>query len=68
VVAGVDATLLAACQLLNNPPSSALRHLARQEGGLGVSLDAGLLLLRAVVPAMTWWLCSLRLEVAAVQQ
>jgi hypothetical protein len=45
VVAGVDATLLAARQLLNNPPYSALRHLARQEGGLGVSLDTGLLLL-----------------------
>jgi hypothetical protein len=45
VIAGVDATLLAACQLLNNPPSSALRHLPRQEGGLGVSLKARLLLL-----------------------
>jgi hypothetical protein len=39
-----------------------------QEGGLGVSLEARLLLLRVVVPVMTWWLHSLRLEVAAVQQ
>jgi hypothetical protein len=43
-----------------------LRHLARQEGGLGVSLEAMLLLLQVVVPVMTLWLHSLRLEVAAV--
>jgi hypothetical protein len=45
-----------------------LQHLACQEGGLGVSLEARLLLLRVIVPAMTWRLHSLRLEVAAVQQ
>jgi hypothetical protein len=45
-----------------------LRHLARQEGGLGVSLEARLLLLRVIVPVMMWWLHSLRLEVAVVQQ
>jgi hypothetical protein len=45
-----------------------LRHLARQEGGLGVSLEARLLLLRVIVPAMTWRLHSPRLEVAAVEQ
>jgi hypothetical protein len=45
-----------------------LRHLARKGGGLGVSLEARLLLLRVVVPVMTWRLHSLRLEVAAVQQ
>jgi hypothetical protein len=45
-----------------------LRHLTRQVGGLVVSLEAMLLLLRVIVPAMTWWLHSLRLEVAAVQQ
>jgi hypothetical protein len=38
------------------------------EGGLGVSLEARLLLLRVIIPVMTWWLHSLRLEVAAVQQ
>jgi hypothetical protein len=42
--------------------------LARQVGGLGVSLEARLLLLRIIVPAMTWWLHSPRLEVAAVEQ
>jgi hypothetical protein len=42
--------------------------LARQEGGLGVSLEVMLLLLQVLVPAMTLQLHSLRLEVAAVQQ
>jgi hypothetical protein len=45
-----------------------LRHLARQEGGLGVSLEARLLLLRVIVPVMMGRLHSLWLEVAAVQQ
>jgi uncharacterized protein YggT (Ycf19 family) len=45
-----------------------LRHLARQVGGLDVSLEAMLLLLQVVVPAMTLRFHSLRLEVAAVQQ
>jgi hypothetical protein len=45
-----------------------LQHLARQEGGLGVSLEAMLLLLQVIVPAMTLRLHSLRLEMAAVQQ
>jgi hypothetical protein len=40
----------------------------RQVGGLGVSLDAMLLLLHVVIPAMTLQSHSLRLEVAAVQQ
>jgi hypothetical protein len=40
----------------------------RQKGGLGVSLEAVLLLLYVVVPAMTLQPHSLRLEVAAVQQ
>jgi hypothetical protein len=35
---------------------------------VGVSLEARLLLLRVVVPAMIWWLHSIRLKVAAVQQ
>jgi hypothetical protein len=42
--------------------------LTRQEGGLGVSLEAMLLLLQVVVPAMMLQLHRLRLEVAAVQQ
>jgi hypothetical protein len=45
-----------------------LRHLARQKGGLGVSLEAMLLLLQVIVPAMTLRLHNLRLEVAVVQQ
>jgi hypothetical protein len=45
-----------------------LRYLVHQEGGLGVSLEARLLLLRVVVPTMAWWLHNLRLEVGAVQQ
>jgi hypothetical protein len=45
VVAGVDATLLAACQLLNNPPSSATSTFGVPGRGLGVSLEARLLLL-----------------------
>jgi hypothetical protein len=45
-----------------------LRHLARQVGRLGVSLEGRLLLLRVVVPVMTWGLHSLMLEVAANQQ
>jgi hypothetical protein len=43
-----------------------LRHLVRQEGGLGVSLEAMLLLLYVVVPARTLQLHSLRLKVAAI--
>jgi hypothetical protein len=39
-----------------------------RKGGLGVSLEAGLLLLQVIIPAMTLWLHSLRLEVATVQQ
>jgi hypothetical protein len=39
----------------------------RQVGGLGISLKAILLLLKVIIPAM-WWLHSLMLEVAAVQQ
>jgi hypothetical protein len=42
--------------------------LSRHVGGFGVSLEAMILLLRVVVPAMTWYLHSLRLEVAAVHQ
>jgi hypothetical protein len=42
--------------------------LARQVEELGVSLEAMLLLLQVVVPAMTLWLHSLMLEVVAVQQ
>jgi hypothetical protein len=45
-----------------------LRHLVRQVGVLGVSLEARLLLLRVIVPVMMWRLHSLRLEVAVVQQ
>jgi hypothetical protein len=45
-----------------------LRHLVRQEGGLGVSQEAILLLLQVIIPAMTWQLHNLMLEVAAVQQ
>jgi hypothetical protein len=45
VVAGVDATLLAACQLLNNPPSSATSTFGVPGRGLSVSLEARLLLL-----------------------
>jgi hypothetical protein len=40
----------------------------RQKGGLGVSLEAVLLLLYVVIPVMTLQPHSLRLEVAAVQQ
>jgi hypothetical protein len=42
--------------------------LARQEGGLGVSLEAMLLLLQVIIPVMMLQLHSLRLKVAAVQQ
>jgi hypothetical protein len=42
-----------------------MRHV---EGELGVSLEAVLLLLHDVVPAMTLRPHSLRFEVAAVQQ
>jgi hypothetical protein len=42
--------------------------LARQVEELGVSLEAMLLLLQVIVPAMTLWLHSLMLEVVAVQQ
>jgi hypothetical protein len=45
-----------------------IRHLARQVGGLDVSLEAMLLLLQVIVPTMILWLHSLRLDVAAVQQ
>jgi hypothetical protein len=45
-----------------------LRHLTRQEGGVGVSLEVMLLLLQVVVPTMTLRLHSMRLEVAVVQQ
>jgi hypothetical protein len=44
------------------------RYLARQEGGLGVSLEAMLLLLHVVIPARMLWPHSLRLEVTVVQQ
>jgi hypothetical protein len=44
-----------------------LRHLARQEGGLGVSLEAMLLLLQ-VIPTMALRLHILRLKVATIQQ
>jgi hypothetical protein len=46
----------------------ALQHLARQVGGLGISLEAVLLLLQVVVTTMMLRPHSLRLEVAAVQQ
>jgi hypothetical protein len=39
-----------------------------QEGGFGVSLEAMLLLLQVIVPAMTLRLHNMRLEVAVVQQ
>jgi hypothetical protein len=39
-----------------------------RKGGLGVSLEARVLLLQVVIPVMTLWLHSLRLEVAVVQQ
>jgi hypothetical protein len=42
--------------------------LAHQEGGFGVSLEAMLLLLQVIVPAMTLRLHNMRLEVAVVQQ
>jgi hypothetical protein len=42
--------------------------LARKVEELGVSLEAMLLLLQVIVPAMTLWLHSLMLEVVAVQQ
>jgi hypothetical protein len=45
LVAGVDATLLAACQLLNNPLSSATSIFGASGRGLSVSLEARLLLL-----------------------
>jgi hypothetical protein len=45
-----------------------LQHSPSRVGRLGVSLEAMPLLLQVVVPAMTWWLQSLRLDVAAVQQ
>jgi hypothetical protein len=40
----------------------------RQEGGLGVSQEAILLLLQSIIPAMTWQLHNLMLEVVAIQQ
>jgi hypothetical protein len=48
--------------------AKSLRYLARQVGGLSVSLKAKLLLLRVIIPVMMWWLHKLRLEVAVVQQ
>jgi hypothetical protein len=45
-----------------------LQHLVRQEGGLGVSVKAMLLLLQVIIPVMMLRLHSLMLEVAAVQQ
>jgi hypothetical protein len=45
-----------------------LRHLTRQVGGFGVSLEVMLLLLHVVIPVRTWQPYNLRLEVATVQQ
>jgi hypothetical protein len=56
------------CSSTGGSVAKPLRHLTRQEGGLGVSLEAMLLLLQVVILAMTFGLHSLRLEVAAVQQ
>jgi uncharacterized membrane protein len=56
------------CSSTGESVKKSLRHLARQEGGLGVSLKVMLLLLQVVVPVMTLRLHSLRLEVTGVQQ
>jgi hypothetical protein len=56
------------CSRIGESVIKPLRHLARREGGLGVSLEAMLLLLEVIVAVMTWLLHSLRLEVAAIQQ
>jgi hypothetical protein len=56
------------CSGTDGSVTKLLQHLARQLGGLGVSLEARLLLLRVIVPAMMGRLPSLRLEVADVQQ
>jgi hypothetical protein len=45
-----------------------LRHLVHREGGLGLSLEAIILLLQVIVPTMMLRLYSLSLEVDAVQQ
>jgi hypothetical protein len=45
-----------------------LRHLARQEGAARCCSGSDASTTRSHVPMMMWWLHSLRLEVAAVQQ
>jgi hypothetical protein len=56
------------CSSSDRSVAKPLRYLARQEGGLDVSLEAMLLLLQVIVLAMTLRPHNLRLEVAAVQQ
>jgi hypothetical protein len=60
----MDCSSSSTVESVTNP----LRYLVRQEGGLGVSLEAVLLLLHVIIPVVKLRPHSLRLKVVAVQQ